>query len=331
MAGRTRTRTGRPSTASARPLARGLALALAWALLPGCVSMREDPSAARARRQAERGMDEAAPSRAERGMDEAAPSRAERGVTGTSAAATEGDALATEGDEPARAPTGQRIPNVAKKARPAELEQLEFENPLPLILAPIELCLPPALRKREWNVSTRPYRVTFGERTTRNFERLVKRLFADVAVSFDADCGSQTDRPWITLEIVSARRDRYREVENDQQRTSVRLRTTLHADDGRLLWSEEVLAEVAHPRALNGAAPAPEVYLGGALTVIAFPIAVPIRLTQSVLHARAARDFGEALGQGLDRLFDAMVRSAPLRRALDPADPPAGGRADTLG
>jgi hypothetical protein len=171
------------------------------------------------------------------------------------------------------------------------LEHLEWKEPGQIINTPIELCLPPALRGRQWNVRAHPYRVDLGPRTTINFEQMVKRVFSDVEVTLNKACGSQTGRPWITARIVAANRELYNETEDGVQYTSIRLDTEIRVQGGARVWRSDQTAVTSSSPVLNWWT-RPDI---------------------------AAEDFGAAIEQALQQTYEMLLDHETVRKALAPA------------
>ena len=168
-------------------------------------------------------------------------------------------------------------------------------------LPPAPLCLPPALRLRQWNVEDHPFRVELGKVTAREFERLVKSIFTDVTVTFERRCGGRTGLPWITTEIRSANREVYYEIEDDLQYTAITLVTSIHEPDGRERWVETTESVVAAPPALGGYGAS---WGRSGILEILFPPALAVT---DLRLAHASREFGRAIEQGL-REIDQNLR-----------------------
>ena len=171
------------------------------------------------------------------------------------------------------------------------LEHLEWKEPGQIINTPIELCLPPALRGRQWNVRAHPYRVDLGPRTTINFEQMVKRVFSEVEVTLNKACGSQTGLPWITARIVAANRELYNETEDGVQYTSIRLDTEIRVQGGARVWRSDQTAVTSSSPVLNWWK-RPDI---------------------------AAEDFGAAIEQALQQTYEMLLDHEAVRKALAPA------------
>ena len=187
---------------------------------------------------------------------------------------------------------------------------LTFENPLEPVDAAVEVCIPVALRKRQWNVPPRGFRVALGPRAAVNFERLVKAAFSDVTVTFDSECGARTELPWMELVIASAKRDRTGPTDDGLVHTEITLETTLRNDANEPIWQWDVTSQVAHEPGPGDGVP----YLDERMPIFLFPVgAVTIGVRE-----RAAEAFGEALDQGLRQTFDALVAAPEIRNQLEP-------------
>lgn len=193
---------------------------------------------------------------------------------------------------------------------------LEFKNPLPPITAPIELCISEALRRRQWSVGTRPYRVRMGPLVKQNVELLVKKAFSDVTVVFPKECHPNRGRDSITIDLVAARRDRYGTQANGEQRTMVLLETTVYASDDSKIWSKKVEKIISRPSALGGNATFPELRIPRLVDIVVFPLTLYVNHERNALARAAARDFGEVLELALQSTFDEIVASGEIRNAL---------------
>jgi hypothetical protein len=201
-------------------------------------------------------------------------------------------------------------------ARPiatVKLESVEFPESPPRIEAPIELCLDAELRQRQWNVSEHPFRVELGSRAALHFERLIKRHFSNVLVTFGPQCGSTSARPWITGRIVSANRELYNEVEDETQYTAIVLETILRSNDDEIIWQDVQDGVVGRPPALGGHA----LFAGWQKgSILFFPIDVLAAFEDRPRHTRACEDFGLALGlalQNTDLALTAATSSIEAR------------------
>ncbi|GEM_PF-2498741 len=211
--------------------------------------------------------------------------------------------------------------------RPIETVQLaliEFPAPEAPLAGPIELCLTPKLRARQWNVSEHPFRIDLGSRAYPNVERLAKTAFDEVEVSFDSRCGVMSDHPSFDVRIVSANRDRRSEVaEGADQWTAITLSAELSSDDGSLIWSTEF-------ETVSKASPSGAGLLDGALDE-AYYVAPPLGAAGPVIIVRdasikersehAAEEFGKALGAGLLRLYEELLSADAVRQAMRTAVP----------
>jgi hypothetical protein len=171
------------------------------------------------------------------------------------------------------------------------LEHLEWKEPGQIINTPIELCLPPVLRGRQWNVHEHPYRIDLGPRTSINFEQMVKSVFSDVEVTLSKACGSRTGRPWITARIVAANRELYNETEDGVQYTSIRLDTEIRVQGGARVWRSDQTAVTSSSPVFNW-------------------------WTRSDI---AAEDFGAAIEQALQQTYEMLLDHEAVRKALAPA------------
>lgn len=173
------------------------------------------------------------------------------------------------------------------------LEHVKWKEPSQIINTPIELCLPPVLRRRQWNVYEHPYRIDLGPRTSINFEQMVKRVFSDVEVTLKKACGSQTGRPWITARIVAANRELYEETEDGVQYTSIRLDTEIRVQGGARVWRSDQTAVTSSSPVFNW-------------------------WKRSDI---AAEDFGTAIEQALQQTYETLLDHEAVRKALAPATP----------
>ena len=194
------------------------------------------------------------------------------------------------------------------------LEHLELKEPSHVIDVPIELCLPPALRNRQWNVAEHPFRLDLGSRASLNFERMVKRVFSDVDVTLSTACGSRTGLPWITARIVAANRELYTEVQDGVQHTSLRLDTEIRAPGGSRIWRSDQTAVIERAPALRGSGPFRSSESSEARDGLFSPFLG--WAGTSVRHDRAAEDFGAALEQALRKTYEALQDHEALESAL---------------
>ncbi len=176
----------------------------------------------------------------------------------------------------------------SRSVRVVELAPMRFEFEGPKIARTVELCLPPALRMRQWNVEDHGYIVDLGSRAALNVEIMAKAAFEEVVVSFDAECGSATDYPWFLAAIVSANRDWEGFQPSEPIDTSITMAFELVSDEGRPIWSTTTKGEVRRPGAL------------------------PFGRKRA-----GAEDFGEALRKALDLGFAELMRAEKVREAID--------------
>ena len=177
----------------------------------------------------------------------------------------------------------------ARKISTVQLEPMLFVDESPPIDGTIELCLTPELRMRQWGGKRHPFKIELGTRTALNFEILAKSAFREVVVSFDRDCGSATDYPWLTATIVAANRD-LDQLWSTEQNTTITIEFDLAENDGTPIWSYVSKGHISAPSA-------------------------PF-LRRRV---RAAEAFGETIAIALQSAFEELVESAEVRRAFGPA------------
>ena len=218
---------------------------------------------------------------------------------------------------PASAPSSRSGSD--RPLRKAFLEPLAFEAESPKRPEAIELCLPPKLRQRQWNVEDHPFRVDLGSVTAREFEQLVKAFFANVTVTFERQCGARTGLPWITTEIYAANRERYSEVEDDLQYTAITLVTSVHGARDQPVWIETTESVVSAPPVRGG--------FGGSgqrsgLLSLLFPHTIAVK---DLRHAQASRAFGRAIEEGIREVERAMRRADELPALLSPVPGADGG------
>lgn len=185
-----------------------------------------------------------------------------------------------------------------------------FDAEVGRFATPIELCVPPALRKRQWNVEAHPFRIDLGPRAALHFERMVKARFREVEVTFDKACGATTGRPWITTKIVSAHREPYSDVNlaNDPlQYTALETVTSIHAGSGETLWETAQDGVVGKPLPLGGNAFFASWDKG---SIIFLPFDFLASLEDRPRMEAARRDFGEAMAAALVATNEALVRDA---------------------
>jgi hypothetical protein len=179
----------------------------------------------------------------------------------------------------------------ANPMTPVQLEAIVYEHRIQQIAGTVEVCLPPSLRLRRWDVRGHRYSVDLGDRAALNLERLAKAAFRDVVVSFDEACGSSSDLTWMTARIVSANRDLQANREGNRN-TSITMEFELVGDDGQPIWSSTTKGEV----------------LNGGNNIFFFRMFFQKR--------DGASDFGEALRIALELGFDELVESDAVRRSF---------------
>ena len=213
----------------------------------------------------------------------------------------------------------------ARPVATVELDTLTLSEAPPQLTAPVELCLDATLRQRQWNVAEHAFRVELGSRAALHFERLIKRHFANVLVTFGPECGRSSGRPWISGRIVSAHRELYNEVEDDTQYTAIVFETTLHAQGDEILWQATRDGVVGRPPALGGHA----LFAGWQKgSILFFPIDVLAAFEDRPRHTRACEDFGSALGLALQNTDLALTEATSLLETVLPAPSPADQAAD---
>ena len=199
----------------------------------------------------------------------------------------------------------------------APIPLVEFDNPLEPVDARVEVCVPPSLRRREWNVPGRAYRIALGQRTVPNVERMAKAVFSDVAVTFDPGCGATTGLPWFQLEVRSAHRDRAGRLTDGRVRTEVTVVTRLRDPDGRSIWQHEVTSSVSHAPGFGDDSSYMDEPVAPLLFPFLLPVTLPTVLVQSRMGVRAGDAFAEAMAEALAQTFDALVAAPEVRNALE--------------
>lgn len=205
---------------------------------------------------------------------------------------------------------------------------VEFEGDAPAIGSPIELCLSPALRQRQWNAERHPFRVELGPRAALVFERLAKTRFRSVEVTFDRDCGAQTGLPVLEARIPGAHREPYEDVVDPLQYTAVELETTLRTRSGEVLWQTREDGVVGRPLPLDGNA-----FFDGWSkgSVIFFPIDLLAAIEERQRLEQARVDFGDALVAAFEATDAALRRDADeIRLRLRSANPDRTGASETF-
>ena len=173
-----------------------------------------------------------------------------------------------------------------------QLEPIVYESRIQKIAGTVEVCLPPSLRLRRWDVRGHRYSVGLGSRAALNLERLGKAAFRDVVMSFDEACGSSGELTWMTAKIVSANRD-LQNNRDGERNTSITMKFEVVADDGQAIWSSTTKGEV----------------LNGGNNIFFFNIF--FRKTDG------AKDFGKALRLALELGFEELIASDAVRRSFE--------------
>jgi len=176
-----------------------------------------------------------------------------------------------------------------RKLTTVTLAPMTFVHESAPIEGTIELCLSPGLRMRQWDVRGHGFKIDLGGRTALNLEILARSAFSEVLVSFDRDCGSATDRPWLTARILAANRD-LDSLWSTEQNTTITMEFELAQDDGRTIWSLITKGDVSTS---------------------------PSAFTRR--RVRAAEAFGEAIEITLQRAFEALIESEDVRGAFGAA------------
>jgi hypothetical protein len=203
-----------------------------------------------------------------------------------------------------------------------EIERIRFVSDRLPIKTPVELCLPPVLRTRQWNVGDYPFRVDLGMRTSQHFQRLVKSAFKNVTVTLGPNCGSTTDLPWITARIVSANRETPGEVDHEFQYSAIKLLTTLYADNDDEIWEYTADAVVAR-RPVWGDSRILKFFAVRWLSVEAgnkvyfLTLLPPTFYMDSQRHVDAAESFGEAINLALELTWADLMSADSVRTALE--------------
>lgn len=208
--------------------------------------------------------------------------------------------------------------------RTAEIEPMRFDSDRVPIDAAVELCLPPVLRTRQWDVEDYPFRVDLGTRASQNFERLVKSAFREVKVTLDASCGSTTDLPWITAKIVSANRETPSEVTGEFQYSATKILATLHGKDDDPIWEYTADAVVGRRPAWGNSRIAKwfataDLAFESRTKVYHLTLLPPTLYLHSLRHRDAAQSFAEAMEFALDEIWGELISSDIVRSTLEEA------------
>jgi len=197
------------------------------------------------------------------------------------------------------------------------------------IATPVEVCLSPKLRQRQWNAERHPFRVELGPRAAQTFERVAKQHFRAVEVTLVADCGGATDLPYLESLIIGAHREPYEDVEDELQYTAVELETTLYSDAGEILWASRDDGVVGRPLPLGGHA----LFAGwdtGSILFFFVDFFALIEHRQRLEQART--DFGDALIAAYEAMHASLLRDADeIRLQLLSASPDRTGALGTFG